>query len=127
MWIATFVSEDGKAVQISMDLEFYDDGRVTGSFVVTPLGSANWTGPTRGDFKNGRYSPFGTIHLEEEADSNRCGSASFDGTYQTSPQHASVISGTVLITRGKEQERGTLSGVYAYSVPQVALGHVWGN
>ncbi len=126
-WKAIFVSEDGKTVHINMELQFHDDGRVTGSFTVTPIGSVKWTGPLQGTFKNGGYSPFGSLHLEEDADSGKCGHASFDGTYQASPEEASVISGTVLITKEAGQERGTLSAVYAYSAQKVALGHVWGN
>ncbi|MBV8550159.1 MAG: hypothetical protein JOY54_02585 [Acidobacteriaceae bacterium] len=125
-WLGVFVTQDGKAVQLNLQLEFGDDGSAGGSFEVYPIGNTQWTGPQRGTFSRGGYSPFGTLHLAEEADSGRCGEATFDGQYEVHEPHSAVISGTVLIRRQDQVERGTLSAVFAEK-QKTAVGHVWGN
>lgn len=124
-WIGTFVTHDGRAVQVAIKFAFHDNGSLQGSFTV--YGDlSHWHGPTSGEIDEGGYSPFGSIHFEEEEDESNVGSATFDGRYEAPERHVGVIWGTALITKKDKTERGTLALVYAQP-PLNVSGGVWGE
>lgn len=130
-WIGSFVTRDGRAVQVSATLKFEDDFSATGSFTVSG-DLKHWKGPTGGKFSEGGYSPFGSLSLEEEEQGQELGTARFDGRYEKPMDHFSLIWGTVLITKKEsdgsiKHEQGTMALIFA--APQLLddANGVWGE
>lgn len=130
-WIGTFITSDGRAVQVTVKLDFDDDGSFAGEFRIYPSYPENdlrhWHGPTEGRITKGGYSPFGTIHFEEQEDPIKYGEAAFNGRYEAPKPRVGVIWGSVRISMGSVTEVGILTLVYAEPPPiNTSLG-VWGE
>ncbi len=130
-WIGSFVTRDGRGVQIAATLKFEDDYSASGSFTVSG-DLKHWKGPTKGTFSEGGYSPFGSLSLEEEENHQELGSARFDGRYENPMNKVSLIWGTVLITKKEKDgslkhEQGTLALIFAPPPVQDDANGVWGE
>jgi hypothetical protein len=125
-WTGRFVTDDGKQVNVVLELAFSANGSISGTFAVTPPAGTNWHGPTRGRLSGGSYSPDGTLQMEENTDPGNFGSATLQGGYLAPSATAGSIWGRVLITKGGQQEGGNLNLVYIVPI-EAALGHVWGE
>jgi hypothetical protein len=138
-WIGTFVpAGSGQGVQLTLTLDVRDDGSITGSFDVDNRDAPWWAGPTHGDFAEGGYTPYGSLHLEEEGADGR-GDAVLDARFHSIEANSAVLWGTILIELGKAKQRGTLVAVFAKepldaaappvptAEPEIALPHVWGG
>lgn len=126
-WVGLFITQGGTTVRIVFELTFRDNS-VEGSFTVTPFAPGSWRGPKQGRISAGTYSAQGDIHMEEVSNTGNFGTATFDGVYSVDGE-AEMIRGTVLVTRGAEQQIGTLN-IYATesSTAGGALSaHVWGE
>ncbi len=113
IWIGTFLfDQTNHAVAVTLNLTVHNDGRLTGEFTVKVPAGGVWTGPLDGKFEEGNYSPFGTLHIEEEAQASEKGSATFDGRFEA-PQHdCGVMWGTVLIRKDSLTQKGTMALIY---------------
>ncbi|MBV8072405.1 MAG: hypothetical protein JO270_21055 [Acidobacteriaceae bacterium] len=124
-WVGVFVTAAGLSVPVTLyDMKFSDDGTVKGKFAVTAPDDPAWRGPSKGEISDGGYSPFGTIHLEEDTDQDEYGAAWFDGRYSVHDKNIGVIWGSVLVRKNKKSELGTLSLVFAKR-PIQAVNGVW--
>jgi hypothetical protein len=135
IWHGTFVARN-VAFSISITLEeVNDDGTLYGTFEVL---SPNWEGPNNGEFKNGSYSVFGTIHLEQE--NEVAGKAyhdriKFDGRFDVPDKSTGAMWGTVLVCKQEpgaakptDIANGTLAAVFSAGLPKgVVLDNVWGD
>ena len=113
-YLGTFVfAGTASAVQLSLNLRVHDDGSLDGDFTVTAPAGSQWLGPTKGKFNEGNYSPFGTLHLEEEEEYAEKGDATLDGRFEVLDDGIGVIWGTVLIRKDTRKQSGTVALVYA--------------
>jgi hypothetical protein len=119
IWHGTFVARN-VAFPISITLEqVNDDGTLSGRFEVL---SANWEGPNDGEFQNGSYSVFGTIHLEQEnevAGKTYHDRIKFDGRFDVPDKTVGAMWGTVLVSHQEPGAKpadittGTLATVFS--------------
>jgi hypothetical protein len=126
LWLGAFITRDGRSVKVQVNLDVHDDTSIEGRFEVTPADPDDWKGPLRGRFDEGGYSPFGSIHLEEEEEKEQYGEATFDGRFEVTEDNMGVMYGTVLIRKGEQTELGTL--LLAYVRARVVEAHgMWGG
>ena len=113
IWVGTFLFHGtDEAVGVTLELHVHNDGHLTGNFTVTVPQGVVWLGPMGGEFKEGNYSPFGTLHIEEEAELSEKGDATFDGRFEVPHEEYGVIWGTVLIRKDNFRQRGTMALIY---------------
>ncbi len=116
-----FMNGGTKGCKVTVTLIAEDSGRLTGHFRVHES-EENWTGPRKGPFNEGGWSPFGTLHLEEDEEGEAKGEGTFDGTFTASDGRLTVISTTIYVTKvnteGKEvvTQTGTMALISAEAV-----------
>jgi hypothetical protein len=126
---SVFIHGSKKAFLITINLQVDDRGPLTGSFVIEGEG---WSGPPRGDFHEGGWSPYGTLHLEEEQDATNKGEAFFDGFYAGTDTSSAAIWGRIFVTRERDSQKyvtqtGTLQVAFAAVKKFVNSEGPWGN
>jgi hypothetical protein len=122
-YVGAYVSVKGDYVPITIHIDDVDkNGSLRGSFALDPT----WPGAkylTVGPFQSGRYSQFGTMHLDENVVDTARGTTAnlvvrFDGRFAAPTSTVGTIWGTVSIManvqEGSSQETvtGTLSVSY---------------
>jgi hypothetical protein len=135
-WQGRFVARN-VTFSITITLEqVNDDGTLYGRFQVL---SNAWEGPNDGEIQNGSYSPFGTIHLEQE--NEVAGKAyhdriKFDGRFDVPDKGIGVMWGTVLVSHQEpgakptDVQTGTLVAALAdlkTDKKDVARDNVWND
>ncbi len=135
IWHGTFAARNVTfPISITLD-QVNDDGTLYGTFEVL---SANWEGPNNGEFQNGSYSVFGTIHLEQEnevAGKNYHDRIKFDGRFDVPDKSVGALWGTVLVShqdpgaKPTDISTGTLAAVFSGAKPPkgIILDNVWGD
>jgi hypothetical protein len=137
IWHGTFVARN-VAFPISITLEeVNDDGTLYGRFEVL---SRDWEGPNDGEFQNGSYSVFGTIHLEQEnevAGHSYHDRIKFDGRFDVPDKSTGAIWGNVLVyhqelgaAKPTDISTGMLSAVFSGPKPPKDgkfLDNVWND
>ena len=126
-YVGSYVSVKGFYAPIIIHIDDVDNnGGLKGSFAVDPT----WPGAqylTLGPFQAGQYSPFGTIHLDENVVDTAGGTklnlmVAFDGHFAAPASTVGVIWGTVSVMhqtqQGWSQEAvtGTLSVSYTKKI-----------
>ncbi len=121
-WIGTVVNLDnGSSAQFVMNIEVSEDGSFTGEITPDFFGA-------RADRKHtveGRYSPYGTLHIRYTPDESRIGL--FDGQFQSPDAFQGVMWGTMLLSQGDFQQRASASMLFLGGVQKAQNGHVWGK
>jgi hypothetical protein len=121
-WIGTAVNlENGSSAQFVMNIKVSDDGSFTGEITPDFLGTQTQGRP----IVEGRYSPYGTLHIRYAPDHSRV--ALFDGRFQAPDPSHGVMWGTMLLSHGDYHQRATASFLFLGGVQKAANGHVWGK
>ena len=126
---SVFIHGSKKAFLITINVQVDERGPLTGWFVVEGEG---WSGPRKGEFNEGGWSPYGTLHLEEEQDAINLGEAFFDGFYAGTDQSSAAIWGRIFVTRQRADgkvvtQTGTLQVAYVVVEKFVNGEGPWGN
>jgi hypothetical protein len=126
---SVFMHGSKKSYLITIRLQVDERGPLTGSFVVEGEG---WSGPTRGEFDGGGWSPYGTLHLAEEQDVSNKGKATFDGFYAGTDTSSAAIWGRIFVTKERDSmkvvtQTGTLQVAYVVVEKFVNGEGPWGN
>lgn len=122
-WIGTILNlENGSSAQFVMIIKVSDDGSFTGDITPDFLGARAQARHT----VEGRYSPYGTLHIRYAPDESRVGL--FDGQFQAPDPLHGVMWGTMVLTQGDYQQRASASLLYlGGGVQKAQNGHVWGK
>jgi hypothetical protein len=120
-YVGAYVSHGGTYVPLIIHVDHVDgNGSLQGSFEIDP----SWP-PGRqftvGPFHAGRYSEFGTLHVDEDVVEVSGGTkleVKFDGRFAAPTSSVGAIWGTVIVTAreqdgsAKEMATGTLAAAY---------------
>ncbi len=119
VWIGTVLNvRNGRSAPVLVNLRVGDDGSLTGSVTYNESGSVN------SEALEGRYSPYGTLHLRYVPDERRV--ALFDGRFEVTDELHSIIYGTITLSEGANTQEGAVTLLYAKE-GETLTNHVWGN
>ncbi len=121
-WVGNVVNlENGSSAEFVMSIQVSDDGSFRGTIMSNQLPSrASEDGNVEG-----RYSPYGTLHLRYTPDKGRL--ALFDGRFEAPSEKEGIIYGTMLLSVGERHQRAAASLLLLSGVEKAKNGHVWGN